>query len=96
MASTLITKDFYLAATLLCGGMSLTGHTREFDRSEFQFEGSDLNSYVSNYFLDEITISPLKFCKAIRDLKTIMYNETSFQPIQQNAMQRNMDSKSPI
>ena len=93
METYISTFDLYLAATLLSKGFLLIGHSRDHNKSEFQFEGLGLDSYVKRYYQDQIKISPIEYAKAIRDLKNIMYNGTSFQPTQHHDEQQNMDCK---
>ena len=93
MKTTITTFDLYLAATLLSKGFLLIGHYRDHKRSEFQFEGLEFDSYVNRYYKNQIKISPIEYSKAIRDLKNIMYNGTSFQPTKHHEKHQNMDCK---
>ena len=91
MQNKITTDDFYLASFLLTNDVSLIGHVRQDNSSTFEFSGSDVNVLVNSYYQDSANVSPLAFAKAIRNLKNIMYNSTTFynEPSNDNARRTN-------
>ena len=79
------TCDFYLAAFLLTEDIPLVGHTRDQSKSTFEFEGDGLSDLISQFYTDLVHVAPQQYGRAIRDLKSIMYNGTTFQPTHINA-----------
>ena len=80
MNSTITTNDFYLAAFLITKNKPLTGHVRANNKSTFEFEGDGINELLDEFYQGRANISPLAFAKSIRNLKTMMYNNTNIQP----------------
>jgi hypothetical protein len=91
MKNHITTDDFYLASFLLANDVSLVKHVRQDNSSTFEFSGSDVNALVHSYYQDSANVSPLAFAKAIRNLKNIMYNSTTFynQSSNENAIRTN-------
>ena len=79
------TNDFYLAAYLLTEDIPLVGHTRDQIKSTFEFEADGLSDLINEFYTDMVRVSPQRYSRAIRDLKAIMYNNTTFQPTHINA-----------
>jgi len=84
MVTTMTTCDFYLAAFLLTEDIPLVGHTRDQIKSTFEFEGNGLSDLINEFYTDMVRVSPQRYGRAIRDLKAIMYNNTTFQPHSKN------------
>ncbi|MCD6162877.1 MAG: hypothetical protein J7K40_10745 [candidate division Zixibacteria bacterium] len=80
MNSTITTNDFYLAAFLITKQKPLTGHVRENNKSTFLFEGIGINELANDYYQGNTSVLPLAYGQAIRNLKTMMYNNTNIQP----------------
>lgn len=91
MKNNITTDDFYLASFLLANNISLIGHVRQDNSSTFEFSGPNLSVMVHDYYQDNAYVSPLAFSKAIRNLKNIMYNSTTYhnKPSYNNAIRSN-------
>ncbi len=85
MEAKLTTEDFYLSAFLLCRDIPLMGHSREQNRSTFEFEGPQINQLVNDFYRDGVLVSPRLYAEAIRNLKNLMYNGSNLQPSHINA-----------
>ena len=94
METILTTSDFYLASYLFASDVQLIGHIRMDNRSTFEFKGSNLDDLINGYYYDSAKVSPMTFAKAIRNLKTLMYSNTTFnnKPIHNDATQTQPES----
>ena len=71
--TSIATNDFYLAAYLLSAGNELVDHQRS-HHSTFTFEGKELQNKINSFYNDTVKVSAIKFGKAIKQLKGIMYS----------------------
>ena len=80
--NTTITTDFYLTAYLLSENIPLVKHTRSNNKSTFEFTGDNISEIMEKYYSGNAMVSINKYAEAMRELKNIMYNDTSIhQPI---------------
>jgi hypothetical protein len=76
--TTYDTKDFPLAAFLITSGLPLQAHTRQGNVSTFMFaETPQLTDLVSRFYSFEALVSPIAYANAFRNLKSIMYSNTT-------------------
>ena len=80
MQQTLETTEFFLAAFLYSEGISLSGHSRDGNRSTFTFSGDGVNDLALSFFNETAQSNVAIFAKSIRQLKSIMYGTTTIQP----------------
>ena len=80
MHQTLETTEFFLAAFLYSEGISLSGHSRDGNRSTFTFSGDGVNDLALSFFNETAQSNVAIFAKSIRQLKSIMYGTTTIQP----------------
>ena len=73
------TTDMYLAAWLNAqSDTTLINHTRENGRSSiFEFQGDNIDDLVKKYNNDDATIEVKHLAHSIRQLKNIMYNNST-------------------
>jgi hypothetical protein len=72
------TKDFPLAAFLITSGLPLQAHTRQGNVSTFMFtETPQLLDLVARYFSFQASVNPIAYANAFRNLKSIMYSNTT-------------------
>ena len=72
------TTDFYLTGFLIASGLPLQAHVRSGRMSTFTFSGSTrLNELVERYYGFQAMINPIAFGDAFRNLKRIMYSNTT-------------------
>ncbi|MBL7046551.1 MAG: hypothetical protein ISR95_02815 [Candidatus Marinimicrobia bacterium] len=80
MHPTLETTEFFLAAYLYSEGITLTGHTRDQQRSTFAFTGEGVNDLALSFYDKTAQTNVANFARSIRQLKSIMYGTTTIQP----------------
>ena len=80
MHQTLETTEFFLAAFLYSEGISLSGHSRDGNRSTFTFSGDGVNDLALSFFNETAQSNVATFARSIRQLKSIMYGTTTIQP----------------
>ncbi len=78
MNKTIKIDDFYLASYLMTYDVSLVGHRRSENRSTFEFNGDDLDELIDAYYDGDTMVSPMRYAKAIRSLKNVMYNSNNY------------------
>ena len=72
------TKDFPLAAFLVTSGLPLQAHARDGKVSTFMFtETHQLQNLVSRYYSFQASVNPISYANAFRNLKSIMYSNTT-------------------
>ena len=72
------TKDFPLAAFLITSGLPLQAHARRGNVSTFMFaETRQLAELVAQYNSFQATVNPIAYSNAFRNLKSIMYSNTT-------------------
>jgi hypothetical protein len=72
------TKDFPLAAFLVTSGLPLQSHARQGKVSTFMFsETRQLIDLVSRYYGFQASVNPIAYANAFRNLKSIMYSNTT-------------------
>jgi hypothetical protein len=72
------TKDFPLAAFLVTSGLALQAHSREGHVSTFMFSDThELQSLVARYYGFQAQVNPIAYANAFRNLKSIMYSNTT-------------------
>jgi len=81
MKSSITTTDFYLAAYLLTMKKQLAGHVRNNNKSSFEFEGAGLDTLLNEFYQGRASVCPFEYSKSIRNLKHLMYNGTTFKPL---------------
>ncbi len=76
MKTEYTTKDFYLASFLVASGFKLDGFTRSTEGiTTFQFtDKDDLNTFVNGYYADVLTVSPIRYGNALKNMKAIIRN----------------------
>ncbi|MEA3286888.1 MAG: DUF5659 domain-containing protein [Candidatus Marinimicrobia bacterium] len=80
MHQTLETTEFFLAAFLYSEGITLSGHSRDGNRSTFSFSGEEVNDLALSFYNETANTNVATFAKSIRQLKNIMYGTTTIQP----------------
>ncbi|MBC8553382.1 MAG: hypothetical protein H8D23_27500 [Candidatus Brocadiales bacterium] len=73
------TSEFYLAAWLYMKQVPMIGHTRESNRSVFTFQSDDIDQLITEFYSETATVSVHPFTRAQREIKAIMYSETTIQ-----------------
>jgi hypothetical protein len=72
------TKDFPLAAFLVTSGLPLQSHARQGKVSTFMFsEAHQLFNLVSQFYGFQASVNPVAYANAFRNLKSIMYSNTT-------------------
>ena len=72
---TYSTQDFYLSALLVTKGHSVIDYERQRNITQFQFEKtSELLTLVQEYFSDRVTVSPVRYGNAIKNLKSLIHS----------------------
>lgn len=71
------TSEFYLAAWLYMNKVPMVEHTRENNRSTFTFQGNDVDQLINEFYSETATVSIHPFTKALRELRSIMYSDTT-------------------
>lgn len=75
--NSFITSDFYTAAFLLAGGYRLCGIDKA-DSRRFRFvfdDRPDRVQFVEGYFSGLVDVNAKDFVSAIKELKSLMYND---------------------
>ena len=76
--TTYETKDFPLAAYLVTSGIPLQAHSRTGKVSSFMFPDTcDVQSLIALYYSFQATVNPIAYANAFRNLKSIMYSNTT-------------------
>ena len=69
------TTDFYLACFLRCIGYDLDGARRAGQRVVFVFQDRpERPRDLMGFFSDKVTVKPLRFVAAIKDLKALLHS----------------------
>lgn len=69
------TSDFYVACFLRCIGYDLRGVRRAGPRVTFMFEDKpERPNDLIAFFSDKVTVKPLRFVSAIKDLKALLHS----------------------
>jgi hypothetical protein len=72
---TYSTQDFYLSALLVTKGHPVVDYERQRNITQFQFEKtSELLTLVQEYFSDRVTVSPVRYGNAIKNLKSLIHS----------------------
>lgn len=93
MEKKIETTEFFLAAWLLTNKIPLVGHTREKQKSTFTFEGDSVDELINEYFSESAETNIAKYATSIRQLKSLMYGGTTFQPINKNEQRQQSQTK---
>ena len=80
MQQTIETTEFFLAAFLYSEGITLSGHSRDGNRSTFSFSGEGVNDLALSFYNETASTNVATFARSIRQLKSIMYGTTTIQP----------------
>lgn len=78
--TNITTSEFYLAAWLHMHQVPLVGHTRENNRSTFEFKGSNVDQLLNEFYSETATVSIHPYTKSMREIKALMYSGTTIQP----------------
>ena len=71
------TSDFYAAAALMAENYALVDYYRQGGFTTFIFQDSpELHEYTTQYYSEKTLIEPIKFGRAIKNLKSLIHSLT--------------------
>jgi predicted AAA+ superfamily ATPase len=69
------TIDFYCAAALMAENYELVDYYRQGGFTTFIFSDSpELNGYIKRYYSEKALIEPIKYGRAIKNLKSLIHS----------------------
>ena len=72
------TKDLYLAAFLTAQGFPIHQWSRDAGLTDFAFaETTELSQLVGAYYADSISVSPLQYGNALKNIKSMLHSKNT-------------------